>query len=120
MTGRLAVLIAIGLVTIGSAAALIPVEPQAARELRPASRLARDGDLQADWNRRLDARARLEPEWGLAEAWDWLGAAYLRAGEAAKPIPASERGLSAIVSEWVLTIWSTLTAAIQALSRFSN
>jgi tetratricopeptide (TPR) repeat protein len=33
---------------------------RAARELRMASRLARDGDLQADWNKLLDARSRLE------------------------------------------------------------
>jgi tetratricopeptide (TPR) repeat protein len=59
MIARLAGLATICMITMG--AAVGPVfEVTPARELQAASRLARDGDLQADWNKLLDARARLE------------------------------------------------------------
>ena len=59
MIARLAGLFTIFTLTTG--AAMGPaVEITPARELQPASRLARDGDLQGDWNKLLDARARLE------------------------------------------------------------
>jgi tetratricopeptide (TPR) repeat protein len=48
------------LMTLCVVGELSPREPQAQHELRAASRLARDGDLQADWNTVLDARAKLE------------------------------------------------------------
>jgi tetratricopeptide (TPR) repeat protein len=59
MIARFAGLFTLCLLTTG--AAMAPVaKVSSARELQAASRLARDGDLQGDWNKLLDARARLE------------------------------------------------------------
>ena len=59
MIARLAGLFTICMLTTGAAMGPVPkITP--ARELQAASRLARDGDLQGDWNKMLDARTRLE------------------------------------------------------------
>ena len=59
MIARFAALFTLCLLITG--AAMAPVaKVSSARELQAASRLARDADLQGDWNKLLDARARLE------------------------------------------------------------
>jgi tetratricopeptide (TPR) repeat protein len=60
MTLPSVVLIAAGVALIGSCVEGPPQDVLVAQEVRDASRQARDGDLQADWNKLLDARARLE------------------------------------------------------------
>ena len=59
MIARPAALLAITTFVMGAAVVPLP-EVTPARELKEASRLARDGDLQADWNKMLDARAQLQ------------------------------------------------------------
>jgi tetratricopeptide (TPR) repeat protein len=59
MTARLAGLLAVVLLAVG-ASPTVGAYAADTREFRAATRLARDGDLQADWNKLLDARARLE------------------------------------------------------------
>jgi tetratricopeptide (TPR) repeat protein len=52
----------------------------------------------------------LEPEWGLAEAWGWLGGAYLMRGDTAKAVPAFERALDVRRDFW----WVSKIALPQA------
>jgi tetratricopeptide (TPR) repeat protein len=59
MIARLAGPFAASALIMGAALGPVP-EATPARALQAASRLVRDGDLQADWNKLLDARARLE------------------------------------------------------------
>ena len=59
MIARLAGLFTIVMLTMGAATGP-QSEDAVVREFRAASRLVRDGDFQADWNKLLDARARLE------------------------------------------------------------
>jgi tetratricopeptide (TPR) repeat protein len=59
MTAPLAGLFTISFLALAAFGTMLE-GPAPAREFRAASRLARDGDLQADWNKLLDARARLE------------------------------------------------------------
>jgi tetratricopeptide (TPR) repeat protein len=59
MTARLAGLVVLMLLAVGASRGAAAYAPDA-REFRAATRLARDGDMQADWNKLLDARTRLE------------------------------------------------------------
>jgi hypothetical protein len=104
MTARVAALFTLCMLTTG-AAMVRDVEVTPASELRAASRLARDGDLQADWNKKTTDP--LAPEWGLAEAWGWLGGAYLMQGDSQKAIT---------VTEWLEAAW----AAIRSVLEYGN
>jgi tetratricopeptide (TPR) repeat protein len=59
MTARLAALLAVVLLAVGVSPTVAAYAADA-REFRAATRLARDGDMQADWNALLDARVRLQ------------------------------------------------------------
>jgi len=76
MIARLAGLFAVCALIMGAAVLPVP-EVTPARALQAASRLARDGDLQADWNKLLDARARLE---GLAHHTDIAALVHYQLG----------------------------------------
>ncbi len=94
MIARLAGLFTICMLTTG--AAMAPdVEVTPARELQAAS-LAHDGDVQGDW--------------GLAEAWGWLGGAKLIQGDSNKAVPAFQRALELTKDFW----WVSRVAMVQA------
>jgi hypothetical protein len=42
----------------------------------------------------------LTPEWGYAEAWGWLGGAYLMKGDTSKAVPALTRALEIRKDFW--------------------
>ena len=123
MSARLAGLFTISMLTMG--AAMGPVfQATPARERQAASRLARDGDLQADWNTLLDAHARLE---GLVQHRDifwWVSRVAMP--QADRPAlttcedgPARTRStlvrvrLSFVVPEWLEAVWAAIQSMIQ-------
>jgi hypothetical protein len=92
MIARFAGLFAMCMFTTG--AAMVPlVEVTPAREPQAASRLARDGDLQGDWNKRA-----------------WLGGSYLMRADSQKSMPALQRALEIRKDFW----WVSRVAMPQA------
>ncbi len=140
MIARLAGLFTTCMLTTG--AAIVPVlEITPARELQAASRLVRDGDLQADRNKLLDARERLERlvhqkalpalQRALDRRGDFWWVSRVAMPQARRPVittpePAAPRAPGAFIrlrmppvvaewAEWAAAVWSTVVAIVQSL-----
>jgi len=143
MIARIAGLFLMCMLTMG--AAMVPAEVTPASELQAASRQARDGDLQGDWNKQLDARRRVEHlvqhhdiaalvdyqlgyvEWQIRKNFWWVSRVAMP--QARRPAlttfndpPARARSvlvrvrMSFVVSEWLEAVW----AAIRSVFEYGN
>ena len=127
MITRLAGLVTMTLFTMGAATG---PEPEAAsvRECRADSRLARDGDVRAGWDKLIDARARLEPPQhrrALAAYLDHQLSYVDWRPSVLASMSTQVRGhvqlcrhaiteLSTVVGEWVAMVWSALATMVHA------
>ncbi len=104
MIARLAGLFAISMLTMGAIVGpVLQITP--ACELQAAGHLVRDVDLRGDWNKLLDARARLER---LVQQRDIAGLVHYQLG-------CLGWRLSSLVhlSEWLEAVWAALRSVLE-------
>ena len=130
MTARLAGLFTICALATG--AAMAPAfDMTPAREPHAASRIAPDGDLQADWNTLVDAHARLERLVQHRDIIWWVSRAAMPhvdrpALTTSDTDPAHARSVllrvrvSFVLSEWLEAIWAAMRSVLQQGSHWSR